>query len=128
MEVVLYSRQWKSRVAEVKIVGKSSRSRHVHVKLDLHKDGKIFAAGTLIEPISDDIANTRIQDCRSLLSLQRQFKASAGDNVSPFVKFDWPTHYCRRKQNPIGAPLELLYDADVDEAIESHGVGKQLIV
>ncbi len=51
--------RWKSRVAKVKVVQKSKKPRRICVKLDLREVEKIYATGTLIEPVSDDIFNTR---------------------------------------------------------------------
>ena len=136
MRVVLYSRQWKSRVAEVVVHSESTSSRQVCVKLDLRESNVIFAPGAVIVPITVDISvqNDAIES-RSLQSLSNLYNSSANETVSPFVVFEWPLHFCRRKRDPVGDRVELntiekqviddvdeqylyeqAYDADVDEA------------
>jgi hypothetical protein len=112
------------------------------VKLDLREVEKIYATGALVEPVSDDIVNTRTSDCQSFNSLLHQFNSSSNESVLPFVKFDWTLHFCRCRRDPYGSAIkpntvekqvlkdgddtaddvfyEPEYDADIDDDVQDN--------
>lgn len=57
LPITIYARGWKTRIAEVTLVGRSSTvglTRHVRVKLDLTCKEKIYAPGTFVHVIEGD--------------------------------------------------------------------------
>jgi hypothetical protein len=88
LEVTVYSRDWKKRIAEAVLVGSSSPSflnRHVRLRLDLGAKEKIYTPGTFIKVV-DDGTNQIRQEAISSLCLE-----SEGT-----VDFLWPQYFCLR--------------------------------
>lgn len=93
-EVSLYSRGWKTRVAEATICngGTQPRRNKVTVKLDLHSN--IHSTGALVEYFCDDELQTTT--IVSIASLKERFEESD----SSIVKIAWPIALARRQIQP----------------------------
>ena len=128
--------QWKCKVARVKVKAPPN-NRKVLVELDLSEQGSVLMPGALVEPVTNDLfARTRVNQCRSLKSLKKQYDEDTSEVSSPRIQFYWSLHFCRQPPEPSGpaAPIHTVerqvlddeimdtfyeqeeYDADVDES------------
>ena len=93
LDVTLYSRGWKTRVAEAKVDGSVCATRQGRVQLDLKSKGKIFAPGTFIDVVEDGNVATHKEAISSLCL----------ESPEGIVKFDWPLYLCKRTIDTSGS-------------------------
>ena len=110
LDITLYSRGWKSRVAEAKIDGIVNTTCQVRIKLDLGRKEKIFAPGTFVDVVKD---GNEPEHSEAILSLCLEYPEST-------VKIDWPLYFCKRTIDRSGSENQVKINYQQKRIIHVH--------